>query len=288
MNIAEVMEDSLRYPLLDWKKLIILGIIILFTSMSGIGLIFSLFGVTDISIARFFNIFYLLVYGYLFRVIKSPTWNRELPEFDEWQEMFKDGIKVFIIGFVYSIPAILLILIFAVVPFVSNMGFIGSNMSTVIAILGSTMGIGSLVPILYMIIIMPLLLVGIMNMAYNNNELSAAFRFDEIIDFLIVDKKYFVAWYVVTGISYVVIFLLGSVLFMILGLLIHPLLGQVVSTLTIGQIFTLLIIVPYINIYLARSLSLFINQSPAECIENSEKLTNIIREKILEGRLWKQ
>lgn len=259
MNIIELMEDSLRYPLSNWKKIIVLGIITLFTSISGITMISTLFGTTDITITRFLDIFYLLVYGYLFRIMKSSAMGETgLPEFNNWLEMFKDGIKVFIVAIVYSMPAILIILAFAAVPFVSNLGIIGSNISTVISTLWGTAGILALIPVLYMIIIIPVTLVAVMNMAYNNSELKAAFRFDEIMNMiLIVGRKYFIGWYIISGIIYLVLFLLGSIIFTLFSVLIHPIFQQTFSTLIIVQIFTLLILTPYLNMYFARSLSLF-------------------------------
>jgi hypothetical protein len=51
----------------------------------------------------------LLVLGYGVRVFRSTFAGEEVPpEFDEWGEMFVDGVKAFVIGFVYLlIPAII-------------------------------------------------------------------------------------------------------------------------------------------------------------------------------------
>ena len=259
MNIVGIIEDSLRYPLSDWKKIMILGIIVFCTSIPGIAIITAFFGTTDINITRFIDIFYLLVYGYLFRVIRSTlTGEDKLPEFDNWVDMFKEGIKVFIVGIVYSIPAVLIILAFAAVPFASNLGIIGSDISTVITTILGMAGIWAFIPILYMIIIFPVLLIAVVNMVQNNGELGTAFRFNEIVDMIMaVGLKHCAIWYIVTGIIYLAIFLMGTFIFSIFSILIHPIFGQFFSELIIGQILTLLIVVPYLKIYLARSISLF-------------------------------
>jgi hypothetical protein len=43
--------------------------------------------------------------GYVFRIIKATLAGiDELPEFDEIGAMFIDGLKIFVVGIVYSIP----------------------------------------------------------------------------------------------------------------------------------------------------------------------------------------
>ena len=73
MDIGDVISDSLRYPSSDWIKVVILGVLF---------------------IISFFIIPLFLAMGYIFRVIKASLAGvEELPSFDEWGEMFIDGIK---------------------------------------------------------------------------------------------------------------------------------------------------------------------------------------------------
>ncbi|MBV1767205.1 MAG: DUF4013 domain-containing protein, partial [Methanobacterium sp.] len=102
MDIGEIYSDAIQYPSSDWKKVIILGIIT----------------ILSILIVPIF-----LVMGYVFRALKaSIAGSEELPEFDEWGDMLVDGLKVFLVGFVYFlIPAIILFIgiggsIFAMTP----------------------------------------------------------------------------------------------------------------------------------------------------------------------------
>jgi Protein of unknown function (DUF4013) len=109
MNISEIIKDSLRYPLTDWKKYLILGILILIVTT----FINGPFIVPNLIIIGYIIGFFVI--GYLFRIIKSSlNGNDVLPKFYNWGEMFSDGVKVLIVGIVYSIPAILIILIFNV------------------------------------------------------------------------------------------------------------------------------------------------------------------------------
>jgi len=97
---------------------------------------------------------------------------------DDFVTMFVDGIKVAVVGFVYSIPAIILILIFAasiIISVISNPSSIHIG-----ALIGA--GVGIILAMLYMIIITPIIAVAVANMAYNDSEFGAAFRFSEIVD----------------------------------------------------------------------------------------------------------
>jgi hypothetical protein len=68
MNIGENISDSLQYPIKDWVKIIILGIIMIIPIVNFIGL------------------------GYYLRIIKSTLAGLdELPDFEGVGELFIDG-----------------------------------------------------------------------------------------------------------------------------------------------------------------------------------------------------
>ncbi len=259
MDMIEIVEDAVKYPLSDLKKVLILGIIILFTSIPGISIIAALLGTSDLSTIRFLDILYLLVYGYLFRIIESSLNGRiELPDFDNWTDMFKDGIKVFIVSIIYSTPALFIILAFAVVPFASNFGITGSNISTVVNMLLQTAGVWAFIAILYMILIIPIMLIAITNMAYNKGELNAAFKFHTIINIIEqIGQEQIIKWYILIGVIYIIIYLSGSIIATIFSILLYPLVEQVLTSLIIGQLLTLLIVSPYLKMYFARSIASF-------------------------------
>jgi hypothetical protein len=91
MNINRNISDSITYPIKDWKKIIILGIILIIPIVNFIG------------------------FGYYLRIMKSTlAGSDELPEFESIGELFIDGTKILIVCIIYSIvPLIFYILSFA-------------------------------------------------------------------------------------------------------------------------------------------------------------------------------
>ena len=91
MNIKGNISDSLKYPIKNWIKIIILGIILIIPIVNLIGL------------------------GYYLRILKSTIMGLdELPDFKSVGELFIDGIKLLIVGIIYTIvPLIFYALSFA-------------------------------------------------------------------------------------------------------------------------------------------------------------------------------
>ena len=91
MKINENISDSLKYPIKNWVKTILLGIILIIPILNFIGL------------------------GYYLRIIKSNLAGlNELPNFERVRELFVDGIKILIVGIIYAIvPLIFYTLSFA-------------------------------------------------------------------------------------------------------------------------------------------------------------------------------
>ena len=126
MTLGTIVDDIIRYPLSNWKKYLILGIIFLAGVVVYITRFYGSIVITNnIIIIWFLGIiaFFLvtLTRGYTLRIIKSSVnGSSALPVFNNWIDMFVDGIKMFIVTIVYQIPAILIILVFAVLSFTSN------------------------------------------------------------------------------------------------------------------------------------------------------------------------
>ena len=159
MKLDEIISDAVRYPFLSIKNVIIFGIILF------IGLFI---GVTSV----FFN-------GYLFRIIKSSlNGDTEPPEFNNWIRMFIDGIKVYLVCLGYTLPALLIIIIFGSVlirtfNLLPTTPFIGTfSLSTIVP---------DLFVIAYLIIIIPIILMAVAYMAENDGEINVAFRFSAIL-----------------------------------------------------------------------------------------------------------
>ena len=235
MDVGNVMTDSLKYPSSNWKKVLILGVMILFSF-----LIIPLF----------------IVLGYFVRVLKASLAGLEdLPEFDEWVDMIVDGIKVLLVGIVYSLPAIVImavsmIAIWGSLSSITAMQSTGMSPTTALGMFTGIGFIGMIVAILYLLIITPILYVAIANMAYNE-ELGSAFRFSEI--FGLISQ---IGW-VDLIVWYVVVILIGFVVSFIGGIIgIIPIIGGIIAALTVY---------PYYNIFLSRAIAwLYASAFPEE------------------------
>jgi Protein of unknown function (DUF4013) len=87
MNFGEVFVDSLSYPFKDLKKVLILFVLFL---------------------GSFLLIPIIIGYGYLLRIIEhSLKGEKGLPDFNNWGELFGNGINYLVVSLVYSIPSLL-------------------------------------------------------------------------------------------------------------------------------------------------------------------------------------
>ena len=272
MKIGEIVKDSLRYPFSDWNKILILGIVVLLGSISSITRIYVPVNTTNLFLTLVLGIigfiFGFLERGYFFRIIKtSLNGVLVLPEFNSWIEMFKDGIKLFIVPIIYFIPAILIILVLAVLSFKSNpstvisilygaiiWSLIGGNTINTFIVWAGTWGI---IAILYCILIFPISLMAIAYMIENDSKLSEAFKFHKILDKIkIKGWNRLIIWYVMTGIVFLILILILIIIFVILGFLIQDITGIVPQRL-ITDILISIIGIPFIFGYLYRSVALF-------------------------------
>ena len=251
MNMGELLRDALKYPFSDWKKIFLLGILILVSSVFITGLTILL--IPNLIIAGV--LIYLFVLGYLFRIIKSSIAGEDkLPDFNEWTEMFSDGFKVFITFIIYLIPSILIILISGILFSSSQVadavsgGIFGGSFGDVVSSLLFPAGPFFLIALLYLIVIVPFILFALINMAENDVKISSALKFGVILDKISIKGwKNVIGWYLITGALALVIVELGFVLNNILSI-INPL---------IGLVFISLIFIPYVYIYISRSLAMF-------------------------------
>jgi len=259
MNIDEIISDSLRYPFRNWKKILFLGIIILFSNIADSG---AILGPLNVVIVYFLVIVgYIIGFfgrGYMFRIMKSTLKDVVgLPNFNNWVEMFIDGIKVTIVSFVYASPSVLIMLFFMVLNFNFALASIGSNTSnfTVDIILGS--GIWGLMAILYVIIIIPILSIAIAHMANNNSKISAAFKFTEILNKIsIITWSKLIKWYIATLLILFALSTITSIIFVFINL-------------NLERLLIYLVVTPYFSIYTFRSAALiYISDESGE--ENNE------------------
>jgi hypothetical protein len=226
MDIGEIVSDAIKYPSSDWGKVLILGVIC----------------IASILIVPIF-----LVMGYTFRIIKATLAGvDELPEFDEIGDMFVDGLKIFVVGIIYSIP---LMIVYGI------MYFIGMGMMTTASYMDYTAVSSAafgLMTILYIVIaivgfIVSLFeLMAIANMAYYDGELGAAFRFSEILEHISR-----IGWgkYIIT---LIVIWIIAAIGYFI---------GSLTMIILIGFILLPLVIMPYIMMFMYRAIALLVASS---------------------------
>ena len=251
MDVGEIVSDAIKYPISDWKKIVMLGIIIVISSISSLAIAA---GITNGTIVMGLSIIGflvgLLVSGYILRIIKaSLTGVSEIPDFDSWPDMFIDGIKVLVVGIVYSIPAILIIVISVAAAAVVSLGI--SELSNPSAAVGLLMGagIGGIIAFLYLLIIIPMIAMAIANMAYNDS-IGAAFQFSEILNKIgSIGWGNLIIWYIVMIVLYFVMAIIGGIISGILGII-----SQI-----IGSVVLFLFIMPYIYMFVARSVGLEYN-----------------------------
>lgn len=209
MDTVEIIKDALKYPLSDWKKILILGVIIIITSIINIPM---LLGINNndiiVLLAGIGFLIGFLVNGYSFRIIKSSLdGNRKPPEFSNWINMGIEGAKVYMVYIIYLIPVILLISYLVLSSYENlalNLNEVGLNLFTyLISLLNSVIWEGifnfimvlislftiiifgtsaNIIGILYIILVTPIILVAIANMAYYEGEFKSAFRLGEIIE----------------------------------------------------------------------------------------------------------
>jgi hypothetical protein len=232
IEYREIFYDSFNFPSADWLKVIILGVLIL---LPLIGFLSPLTVISPLLLLLGF-----LPLGYLFRIIESfMAGSDELPDFDDWILMATDGFKVALVGTCYFIPLIILSLIFIVLQGTLNSFFIsGFNLWSFLA--------GSPLQLILFILISLIESIAIANMALYKGEISAAFRFREILKRIsMIGWDKYLLWYI-------------SVL--LIGL-ISVLISVFAMMIIIGIILVPLLIIPYTAILITRSLALIFASS---------------------------
>ncbi|HML04506.1 MAG TPA: DUF4013 domain-containing protein [Methanobacterium sp.] len=229
MEISDIFKDAFKFPASNWNRFLILGIIILASTLLAMPTIYFKNNPYILLTFLIAYIIQLFIMGYTLRTIKiSINGEDELPAFNKWIEMFIDGIKIFIISLLYSIiPSIFIIIGVFIAVFSSihtgNLQLNFLNPATLVFL-----AIGGLLYILVMFFYQ----IGIANMAYHG-KLEAALRLSEIRNIIrkIGWKKYlavFIILIIISGASSVFGYFLNRMpvyLPIIFAILISPYLG---------------------------------------------------------------
>lgn len=236
--ILDIYKDSLEYSAQDWKTLVLLGVICLFS---------------------FLLLPAFLITGYNYRVINTAVHGiingrDALPNFDDVISMFVDGVKVVIVQIVYLIVPFLIFMIFALVA-----GMLDGVVSAIIML------IGALLTFVALVVACLMSQMGLCHMAYNDGAFSKAFAFAEIKE--VIDE---IGWFeciatylgliiITLVIAFVVSAIIGLI-FTVFGLSGFALGADASGIFVLGAFINAMIsmffVGPYLSIFNSRSIGL--------------------------------
>ncbi|NYB51898.1 MAG: DUF4013 domain-containing protein [Methanobacteriaceae archaeon] len=222
MDIGYLTSDAMKYPLTDWKKVIILGILFF---------------------ASFLIVPAFLAMGYAFRSLKwSIADVHELPDFDEWSEMFFDGLRVFLVQLAYFLVPFIIIFagLWASINSILTLQSSGSVLDpgAALSLMGGLFILGSI----FAVVSGVFFTIALANMAYYDGEISAAFRFKELLN-------------MITSIGWVD-YIIWYVMMILIGLGVGFLATILVFIPILGWALIILVIYPYLYLLYARALGL--------------------------------
>lgn len=249
MKIGSVLSDSIKYPFISPKRLVVLGIILF------IGDLYNNFISNGYNILVYILIpigffFILLSYGYAIRIIRSSLDGIEhLPPFNKIPGMFVDGVKVLIVSVVYILPYVLIVILaILIAPLLGHMN--ASFLMIFLLILFA----------LYLLIMLSIWLLAIANMAHGG-RLKDAFKFRTLLSLITrIGLLNFVIWYILVGIISLLLIFVGRLmvdLFSFIGVVI---VGSFVYSLVLS----------YANIFLFRSVALVYESGGMEILQCSK------------------
>lgn len=236
--ILDIYKDALEYSAKDWKTLVILGVICLFS---------------------FLLLPAFLLTGYNYRVINTAVHGiingrDPLPDFDDLIDMFVDGVKVVIVQIAYLIVPVIVFLIFAIIS-----GSLNGVASSALMI------VGCIITFILMIVACLMSQMALCHMANHDGAFTKAFSIAEIKE--VIDE---IGWFncIATYIGLIIITLVISLvvtaiiygIFTVFGIS-GAILGADPSGIfvlgaLINSAITMFIVGPYLSIFNARSIGL--------------------------------
>ena len=236
--ILDIYKDSLEYAAKEWKTLIKLGLMTLFS---------------------FLLIPIFLIIGYNYRVVNQAVHGvingkDPLPDYKDLVNMFVDGLKVFIIQLIYFIVPVIIFLLFIICA-----GNVNGTLSIALTI------IGCLITLIATVLVCLASQMGICHMAKHEGALGKAFALSELKE--VIDE---IGWFecILTYVGLIIItVVIAFVVSAIIGI-IFTMFGVTSAFLgaNAGGIFilgalinsavTMFIVGPYLSIFNARSIRL--------------------------------
>jgi hypothetical protein len=236
--ILDIYKDALEYSAKDWKTLVILGVICLFS--------FLLLPV-------------FLVTGYNYRVINTAVHGvingrDPLPGFDDVIGMFVDGVKFVIVQLVYLLVPVIVFIIFAVIA--GQLTGIASS---------ALMVVGCIITFALFVVACLMQQMGICHMAHNEGAFTKAFAVGEIKE--VIDE---IGWFSCIA-TYLGLVIITVVIAIVVTAIIYGIFtvfgisgavlgadpsGIFVLGVLVNSLITMFIVGPYLSIFNARSIGL--------------------------------
>ena len=268
-SITDVVKEGLKYPFNDGKKVLILGIIFLVSSLVSMAMEFLVFdnmrilaNVVPVDtvqaaisamppsnmaliVLSWIVTFILMVFasGYIYDVIKYGIEGKsELPEFSDIKGLLVKGLRAFVVGLAYSILPMILF-------------FLGLMLTVNESVGASVNAIGAIVLLIAIIFAIFVSLVNVMALCnmVDKDELAAAFRFKEILA-LIKNLGWgrFIGILLFTVIAIMIISVFFSFIFGAIAGIISIIVGSAFVMALINMILNSLLINPYVSIVISR------------------------------------
>lgn len=270
MKLGKITKDALEYPFLDMRKILVLGFLIVLTDLPGYGRGFGVENQFLIFLSGILGaLIGIYVLGYLYKVVVTSN-TRSPPRFSGYTNIFKDGLKIFTTVFVYMVPALAVLAAVTIQHYVKlygmTYGVISTEPLTLIGILLGTLvwpgifniigllynasivsGVYIQLAIIYILLIIPIIFKAVRNMACEG-EFVSAFKIGIILKSIWeIGILKIILWYITTGLLFLIILLIGVMVTNIFSYLIYPEIGVIILSFTV---------LPYLYIFLARSVSL--------------------------------
>ncbi|WP_332899582.1 DUF4013 domain-containing protein [Haladaptatus sp. CMSO5] len=170
-----------------------------------------------LSILSVFILPVFLVQGYFVRVLRAGVSGEQTPpKFDEWADLFTDGLMVFVISIAYvAIPSILALIGFAIlgVGFAAGAQADSGGIMASVGVLGLIFGL--LVTVLFLLVAYTIP-AAMANFAAKDS-LGAGFEFGTILS-IALTGDYLVAWLLAVGVSIVLGAVAGALMFVLVGI----------------------------------------------------------------------
>jgi hypothetical protein len=178
-----------------------------------------------------------IMFGYLMEIFRGA---RAAPELDDYGRLFVDGLKLFVVGLIYSIPLIIVYLLI----FGATFALMSSGSDTAAAAGIGTMMIGLLIVFVLGIVIALFEVIGTIRLA-RTDSIGEAFNFSAILAH--IGR---IGWgtYII---SLIIVLIVIGVIYAVLGII--PILGWLL----------ILILMPALQIFGARYVTLLYDSAQA-------------------------